>query len=468
MHLTWPAPIAERLSGTSLLQVADSRRGRVVAQATVQFGDSPDRLRLIDDSGRPLSLSKYGRLKGSFDAWEDTVTSQFLDQTSELLELLRDRCGVPAFLSYGTLLGAVRAGRLIAHDSDVDLGYLSGACSPVEVMEESFTIQRELSTRRDWKIVRRNGGLLQVFPKQADGEKRNIDVFACFSTGATVYQVHDVAIPGDVSVVLPLTTVRLEGRDMPAPRYPERFLESAYGPTWRVPDPAFAYSMSSTRQLLGDWFLPPRKERDRWGRFYGKHGSDVPREPSPFARWARERMHELAVLDVGCGNGRDSVYFASRGYRTVGLDVVRGIRGEARKAARSGGLDLEFTTLDLNSLREVLGIGMYLRHTTPQPRAIYARFLLHTLSKMSRDNFFRLCSLVLAGGGRAYMEFRTPDDRRLSKHFANGPRHYLEPDDVRQEAESHHGRLVSAASGRGMATFHDEDPAVCRLVMEWD
>ena len=33
--------------------------------------------------------------------------------------------GVEAFLAYGTLLGAVREGRLLGHDSDADLGYVS-------------------------------------------------------------------------------------------------------------------------------------------------------------------------------------------------------------------------------------------------------------------------------------------------------------------------------------------------------
>ena len=45
--------------------------------------------------------------------------------------------GIEAFPAYGTLLGAVREGRLLGHDSDADLGYVSRRTVPVDVIRES-------------------------------------------------------------------------------------------------------------------------------------------------------------------------------------------------------------------------------------------------------------------------------------------------------------------------------------------
>ena len=62
----------------------------------------------------------------------------------EVLGALR-KAGMEAFLAYGTLLGAVRNGHLIGHDSDADLGLRQRVRpSPLDVMRESFRVQRAL------------------------------------------------------------------------------------------------------------------------------------------------------------------------------------------------------------------------------------------------------------------------------------------------------------------------------------
>ena len=54
------------------------------------------------------------------------------------------RPGVEAFPAYGTLLGAVREQDLIGHDNDADLGYVSRHTHPLDVIRESFRLQRRL------------------------------------------------------------------------------------------------------------------------------------------------------------------------------------------------------------------------------------------------------------------------------------------------------------------------------------
>ncbi len=46
------------------------------------------------------------------------------------------------YLCYGALLGAMRTGRMIGHDSDVDLCYYSHQTTPVDIIRESYRIER--------------------------------------------------------------------------------------------------------------------------------------------------------------------------------------------------------------------------------------------------------------------------------------------------------------------------------------
>lgn len=52
------------------------------------------------------------------------------------------------------------------------------------------------------------------------------------------------------------------------------------------------------------------------------------------------------ILDAGCGPGRDSKWFAERGFQVVGVDLSAGMLAEARRAAPSA----EFRQADLRAL----------------------------------------------------------------------------------------------------------------------
>lgn len=463
-EVRWPPALLRRLDGVADVEVRAHDDPTVLAQAEVSFGTDSRRVELVDEHGRDLVVHKWGKLNQSFDSVAVDVRENYLDQVDEVLRILVEECGVPAFISFGTLLGAVRSGRLIGHDVDVDLGYFSEAATPADAMRESFAIERTLSGR-GWRVARANGGFLQLFLDQLDGSSRNIDVFTTFSTGERLYQVNDVATDADRTAVLPLSTVELEGRSMPAPHRPEVFLEAAYGPGWRVPDPSFRYSSNPQRRKVRAWFGGLREERDRWGTFYTRHADEVPTTPTPFAPWAQERLTGTLVFDMGCGNGRDSKFFYDNGMRAIGLDVTgRVIRSNQRAAA--GKPRLSYAPLNLASLRQTLVAGARATRRVRE-RSVYARFLLHGLSPVSRDHFWRFCSMVLRPGERCLVEFRTDQDAELPKHFTDGWRGFLNPDDVVAEASTHGAREVERLVGVGLASFHDEDPHVCRLVLEW-
>jgi SAM-dependent methyltransferase len=465
-RLRWPPALAERLRGRALVEIRALPSDEVLARSEVVFDASPGGPDLTDDQGARLSLTKYGNLRAAFDSLARQTIDTYLDQAEAVLRALDEDCGRPAFLDYGTLLGAVRDGRMISHDLDIDIGYLSDATGPADAMRDSYEVERILRRRHKWRVQRKDGGLLQVFFPQTDQRRRNIDIFTAFFCDGFMYQVHDTKMPGRRDDILPLSEVTLEGRRMPAPSRPEVLLASLYGPGWRVPDPSFSYDSSVAQRTLRSWFVGPRFERDQWAHFYARRGDDVPTTPSDFARWVLPRTDAERLVDVGSGNGRDAVFFASQGRDVLALDAVPSALNRSRTMAHDTGVTLRARRLNLDSLRETLVAGA-LDSREAGRTDVYARFLVHCLGADSLEHFWRYTAMVLDKGGQAFLEFRTPADRGRPKHFAPRRHRFASPDDIASSAEAAGGRVVERHVGTGMAVLGEEDPHVCRMVVQW-
>ena len=85
-----------------------------------------------------------------------------------------------------------------------------------------------------------------------------------------------------------------------------------------------------------------------------------------------------AVLEAACGEGRNAVYLAGRGFRVTGVDFSSEALRKARALARRHGVYPEFIEADLASFRPALrfdaAVTAFL-HGEPRQRAAYYRLL---------------------------------------------------------------------------------------------
>lgn len=61
-------------------------------------------------------------------------------------------------------------------------------------------------------------------------------------------------------------------------------------------------------------------DKSYWDTFYAANKGV--NEPSLFARWVLEQVEtDKKIVDMGCGNGRDSIYFMENGMQVYAVDA---------------------------------------------------------------------------------------------------------------------------------------------------
>lgn len=464
----WPKALKTFLDGTTRAVVRSHGTGNVYFEGEVRLGSGDSRISVTDKHGYSLAIDKSGRMQRTFSRTSDSMREFILDSVEAVLEDLRAVCGLDAFLAYGCLLGAVRDGRMIGHDSDADLSYYSMHTHPYDIIRENNRVAR-LMRERGWTIVRMSSADFKVWVKLDDGRRCGIDVFGSFHIDGAFHLMAGSRGELDRSAILPVSTVTLEGRQIAAPADPERFLEFTYGPGWRVPDPSFKfeYPRSSGRRMAA-WWRGSRSHLKYWSEFYASgRAKRVPNEPSLFARWVAERIEPAdQILDLGAGTGRDAVWFATQGFDVAAYEYATAVRPAIGRRARRRGVKVPVRHVNLNDLRSTLIVGAGLAQIR-EPRHVYARFLLDSVDEHARHEFFRFASMVQRSGGLTFLEFRTPLSAHRTTTFGHHFRNFLEPSLVVSEIEERGGSVVHQEVGRDLAPFADENPHVCRIIVRW-
>lgn len=467
-RVPWPDVIAERLDGTACVRLADAEGGRVYFEAPVSFRGNGGPLHLRDPHGHPLAIDKAGHLTRVFSETATEARREIAEGTARAIADLRDRVGIDAHVSYGCLLGAVRTGQMIGHDSDSDLAYLSAHTHPADVVRESFRIEREMR-QLGWKVVRMSGADIKLFLPLSDGRTVHVDVFGAFYVGDTFYQMGGRSGRLQRDALTPASTVVLEGVELAAPADPARVLEFLYGPDWRVPDPAFkpVDPWPGLRRIDG-WMRGVRTHVAGWNEIYRNRKREIPRKPTPFAHWAAGRMPTSGlVVDLGTGTGRDVTWFARRGHEVVAVDFSgAALRHTRQRLARQGVEHPDLRVLALNDVRGALLLGAELARE-PEPPTLYSRLLVGCLDEDARHNLWRLCSMSLRRGGSLFLEYAE------THHGLHGsaPARLVRRVSTRalvREITAAGGRVVHREVGPGKDFFDRPDPRVARLEVRWD
>ncbi len=218
--------------------------------------------------------------------------------------------------------------------------------------------------------------------------------------------------------------------------------------------------MKFTNISYGDQFL----KNEYWEDYY-RH-ENAPLIPSQFAVFAMNEYPEIrTVVDIGCGNGRDSFFFAAHIKRVLGFDGSEAAieACEQRKAAL-GISHLSFVNSDVSNLAET--IAPLLANESP-PIMLYSRFLLHSLTADQEEILIHnVRSILRKTSGIFIAEFRTVKDSDLRKETAPHFRRFVNPSEFLGRCRQHSLQPTYFVEGTGFAKYRRDDAHVARVILQ--
>jgi malonyl-CoA O-methyltransferase len=145
---------------------------------------------------------------------------------------------------------------------------------------------------------------------------------------------------------------------------------------------------------MSDALSSVRGGYDRWAAVYDHDGNPLQALEEPVVRAALGDVRGLAVLDLGCGTGRHSLWLAAAGAAVTAVDFSEGMLAEARRKPGAGAV--RFVAHDLHR---------------PLPFAaefdrVVSGLVLEHLRELG--GFFAEARRVLRPGGRAVVSAMHP------------------------------------------------------------
>ena len=433
-------------------------------------GHNMDRLAEMLESGYIIN-PKYGQIIRPLK--ERNQEANIFRALKESNEIFEARFSKHLFICYGTLLGCIRDNDFIPHDDDVDVCFLAdgeGLDAAVDefrkvvgtLTDAGHGIQSDSSAQFHWRLA---GTSLDVFMAWTEGNRLYM-----YNAGGTFSR----------DQIYPLVEREFKGHQVLIPNQSEALLEMIYGARWRIPDPSFQWRLTEeVRRKMNELNAIPvgdtathNKIKDYWSRFYSYAHTIL---PSPFAASiAIELTEPRYIVDLGCGNGRDSVFFAELGHRVVGLDFSGKAIDDNRKRVREKGVnDVEFEQVDIAAPNALAGVLTRIEDAAVQAGdarrgrlSIFARFFFHAISEEEEDLVLAALSQCLRSGATCYFEFRTEMDAKGDKRFGSHYRRFINIDRFVEKATAG-GRFECfyRVEGQGMAKYLEEDPFVGRVFL---
>ncbi len=184
-------------------------------------------------------------------------------------------------------------------------------------------------------------------------------------------------------------------------------------------------------------------------------------EASDFAVSCADQMkNQLNILEVGCGNGRDSVYFSSLGHNVTAIDPSDSAIGLCIE--KHADRQIKFIATKLPDL--VCGNDQFFD-------VVYSRFCLHAMTEKEEIETLAAASNLLKPNGLIMIECRSINDplarkgevisanERIFGHY----RRFIVLDELRKNLLNAGFLIKDIFESNNLAILADENPVVIRV-----
>lgn len=204
--------------------------------------------------------------------------------------------------------------------------------------------------------------------------------------------------------------------------------------------------------------------KNYWDAFYADKHLHV---PSQFCvSVATELDKDTVIIELGSGNGRDALYYASRGHLVVATDLSQQAIASCSEAAKDRGLEhTAFLEGDITNDDSVTSIIELARSKAEGNNiAFYSRFIMHSLDDIQELKFLTILSKLMVKGEQVFFEFRSKEDADLEKIHKGHFRRYVDTEQFIRRLDDLGLSTSYRITGKGMAKYKTEDPFVSRVI----
>jgi len=161
-----------------------------------------------------------------------------------------------------------------------------------------------------------------------------------------------------------------------------------------------------------------------WKEFYKKQ---LTLRESTFAREVLPYLKNGELIDLGCGNYRDTNFFVNNKINADGIDSV-------------------YDQTIEEHIKE-----------NKSPKYVYARFLWHCIERDLQLKILKWAKKYI------FIEARTTGDKGAYKVYPNHERNYVEVEQLLKDLKHFKFKILKKEIGTGLSKYHGEDPHLVRI-----
>lgn len=198
------------------------------------------------------------------------------------------------------------------------------------------------------------------------------------------------------------------------------------------------------------------KTKKYWDDFYKKNTDSELTEGSNFSLFSLNKIkkifpdkwNDISLLDIGCGNGRDTNFFRANGIQAYGIDLCYNDKSDYIKQG------------DALSIDEVYDV-------------YYLRFFLHTIEEAQTNILIQNINKLISNNSYIFIETRSTknitNQEKSETNFKSsiGDEHFrmLYSYKYLLKKFRNYFNIDYSLEDKGLAIFKDDDPYVIRFIL---
>ena len=198
-----------------------------------------------------------------------------------------------------------------------------------------------------------------------------------------------------------------------------------------------------------------------WNQYYLRKEKEI-QEPSDFAKFVLPYMEtHKKIMDIGCGNGRDSIYFSQNGLEVTGVDASEEAISHLNQYNMKNSMFVCDDFVTCKALYQV------------QYDYFYSRWTIHAVSEKQEWELLKNVSSAIKKKGLFFIEARSIKDDLFGKgskiakntysyndHF----RRFIVKKELEEKLEKLEFEIIYEKEDKGLSKTTVSDPVLIRII----